>query len=64
MSAAVRPKKHQAQAETLPLDERIRRRAYELYLHRGGTDGSELEDWLQAEQEMLAEQDQKLEEHE
>jgi hypothetical protein len=27
----------------------IRRRAYELYEQRGGTDGHALEDWLQAE---------------
>ena len=29
----------------------IRRRAYEIYLVRGGVPGSELEDWLQAESE-------------
>jgi len=32
-------------------DERIARRAYELYLNRGQTPGHELEDWLQAERE-------------
>jgi Protein of unknown function (DUF2934) len=35
------------------LDERIRRRAYELYEQRGRTDGSDLEDWVQAEAEVL-----------
>jgi hypothetical protein len=30
----------------------IRRRAYEIYLERGGLPGSELEDWLQAEYEL------------
>ena len=40
-------------AATLPLEERIRIRAYEIYLQRGGEDGSELDDWLQAEQEIL-----------
>ena len=30
----------------------IRRRAYEIYLERGGLPGRELEDWLQAEYEI------------
>jgi len=34
------------------LQEDIRRRAYELYEQRGGEDGRELEDWLQAEAEV------------
>ena len=36
----------------LSLEDRIRRRAYELYLERGGRSGSELDDWLQAEAEI------------
>jgi len=48
----------------LPLEERIRRRAYELYVQRGGVGASEVDDWLQAEEEMLAEQDRMLEESE
>ena len=32
---------------------RISLRAYEIYLSRGGESGSELEDWLQAESEVL-----------
>ena len=39
--------------ETLPLEERIQRRAYELYVQRGNRSGSELDDWLQAEEEIL-----------
>jgi len=31
----------------------IRRRAYELYEQRGRMDGHELDDWLQAEAEVL-----------
>jgi hypothetical protein len=31
------------------LDGEIRRRAYEIYLARGGADGNDLEDWLEAE---------------
>jgi hypothetical protein len=34
------------------LQQQIRRRAYELYEQRGGEDGRELEDWLQAEAEV------------
>jgi len=40
------------QSETLPLEERIRRRAYELYVQRGNQSGSELDDWLRAEEEI------------
>ncbi len=34
------------------LQEQIRLRAYELYEQRGGGDGRELDDWLQAEAEV------------
>jgi hypothetical protein len=30
----------------------IQRRAYELYLRRGGQDGRDLEDWLEAERQL------------
>jgi hypothetical protein len=30
----------------------IRRRAYEIYLERGGLSGSAFDDWLQAEREL------------
>ena len=36
------------------LESEIRVRAYELYLQRGANGGSEEEDWLQAEREVLA----------
>jgi hypothetical protein len=42
----------------LPLEERIRRRAYQLYIERGNQSGSELDDWLQAEKELLHTQEQ------
>ena len=32
--------------------EEIRRRAYEIYLERGGQSGGEIDDWLQAEREL------------
>jgi hypothetical protein len=47
------PQKHK-QKETLPLDEQIRQRAHEIYLQRGGLDGSDWDDWFQAEQEIQA----------
>lgn len=43
--------------EKLPADEEVRMsisvRAYEIYLSRGGEPGGEVEDWLQAENEVL-----------
>ncbi len=44
--------------EELPLEERIRRRAYELYVEHGNQSGSELDDWFQAEEEALHTQEQ------
>ncbi len=38
------------------LEEKIRARAYELYLQRGGTGGSPEQDWLQAKKEVCGEQ--------
>ena len=34
-------------------EEEIRIRAYEIHLQRGGQPGYELEDWLQAERELM-----------
>jgi hypothetical protein len=48
--------------ETLPFEERIRRRAHELYVQRGNQSGSEFDDWLQAEEEMLQAQEQVIDE--
>lgn len=41
-----------AESEPVPQEDRIRQRAYELYLERGGADGNELDDWLRAEDEI------------
>ena len=40
--------------QALPLEEQIRLRAYELYEARGCRPGLALDDWLQAEQEILS----------
>jgi len=58
MPVALREKK----GADLPLEERVRRRAYELYVQRGGVGASDVDDWLQAEEEVLADQDRILEE--
>jgi len=42
-------------AELPPLPyEQVQRRAYELYEQRGRQDGRQLDDWLQAEQDLLS----------
>jgi hypothetical protein len=43
-------------AQASNLEEEIRRRAYELYLQRGGVPGNESQDWLVAEQEVRSRQ--------
>jgi hypothetical protein len=40
--------------DSMVLEEDIRRRAYEIYLQRGNTAGSEYDDWLTAEREVRA----------
>jgi Protein of unknown function (DUF2934) len=42
----------------LSLEERIQNRAYELYVLRGNESGSEMDDWLQAEDEAREAQEQ------
>jgi hypothetical protein len=39
--------------QPLDLEEEVRRRAYELYEQRGKEEGHDLEDWLQAESELV-----------
>jgi hypothetical protein len=60
MPAPARAK--ESPTETLPLEERIRRRAYELYLQRGNQPGSELDDWLQAEEELRKPEEEAIDE--
>ena len=42
----------QAASRTHPTREEIARRAYELYLARGGREGSAIDDWLEAERQL------------
>ena len=60
MSGSARAKK--PSTANLPLEERIRQRAYELYVDRGNESGSDLDDWLQAEEEIRAERDARVDE--
>ena len=48
-------KQSTAQSPATPVEREaaIRRRAYEIYEQRGRADGFELEDWAQAETEIL-----------
>jgi hypothetical protein len=50
------PAKRSEPISTTPnpaIEEQIRRRGYELYEARGREDGHELDDWLQAEAEII-----------
>ncbi len=44
--------KAKAAGKRRPARTEIARRAYEIFLGRGGNDGHDLEDWLQAEAEL------------
>ena len=45
------------ESQSAPMvEEKIRTRAYELYLQRGGRGGSPEQDWLQAQKEVCGEQ--------
>lgn len=46
---------HESQPSPV-MEEKIRTRAYELYLQRGGKGGSPEQDWLQAKEEICGQQ--------
>ena len=46
------PRSGQQIAERYPTHEEIELRAYQIYVERGGAQGNDLEDWLQAEFEL------------
>jgi hypothetical protein len=46
--------------EQLPLEERVQMRAYELYVLQGNESGSEMDDWLQAEDEVRDAEEQNV----
>jgi Protein of unknown function (DUF2934) len=51
-ASPIQPHAEDTSANHAPNRDEIRRRAYEVYLERGGLSGHELEDWLQAESEI------------
>jgi hypothetical protein len=57
-----KPAPARTRPQLLPLQERIRLRAYELYVLRGNESGSPLDDWLQAEAEIRKVQEQAIDE--
>ena len=58
MSRPPRAKAAAASTEQFPLEERVRMRAYELYVLRGNESGSEMDDWQQAEDEIRTAEEQ------
>jgi Protein of unknown function (DUF2934) len=48
--------KHKTARKSRPPRIEIARRAYEIFVGRGAADGHDIEDWLQAETELLARQ--------
>ncbi|MGZ3420269.1 MAG: DUF2934 domain-containing protein [Polyangiales bacterium] len=50
--AAVAPATPERAAAAKPTHDEIARRAYELWLARGATHGTHLENWLEAEREL------------
>ena len=50
-SGSVQDRKPSAQAHTPSADE-IAQAAYQRYLSRGGRDGSDFDDWIEAEREL------------
>ena len=51
-AASVQRQADETSARSAPSDEEIRRRAYEIYLERGGLPGNEIDDWHRAEREL------------
>jgi hypothetical protein len=51
-ASSIQPDAEDPSANHTPNHDAIPRRAYEIYLERGGQPGHELEDWFQAESEL------------
>jgi len=47
------PRGEPSTARDHPTREEIEVRAYEIYIERGGAQGQDVDDWLQAERELL-----------
>jgi hypothetical protein len=53
------PKYAGATTVAAPDRERIAERAYQKYMERGGNDGRDLDDWLEAERELVRNGDER-----
>jgi hypothetical protein len=51
-STPFQPQADETSKRQAPTHEEIRRRAYEIYLERGGLPGNEIDDWHRAEREL------------
>jgi Protein of unknown function (DUF2934) len=51
-TATVIPAKGATEGISRPTSDEIRMRAFQIYLDRGTAQGSDLDDWLQAEREL------------
>jgi DUF2934 family protein len=51
-ASPIQPRAEDTSANQALNHSEVRRRAYEIYLERGGLPGRQLEDWLQAEYEL------------
>lgn len=52
---AAAPERPRAKTKRNPVIREIELRAYQIYLGRGATDGHDLDDWLEAERQVLEE---------
>ena len=51
-ASAIHSDAENSSADQASSHEQIKRRAYEIYLERGGFPGNQLDDWLRAEREL------------
>ena len=59
-AAAVPMEAQIGQHEADALDAQVRQRAHAIYLERGGQDGFDMDDWLQAEREIRGAQEKEV----
>jgi hypothetical protein len=53
MPRGVRPEVQEERGNNGPSPTEIRQRAFEIHIERGGIHGCDLDDWMQAERELL-----------
>ena len=58
-ASEIEPPEQARETVGAPNPDRISQRAYELYLERGGSDGRDWDDWLEAERELRGDDGQR-----